>query len=131
MPDPVVLCVDDDPGMRGLYEAMFGRNGYQVIVVSNGDHALTVYQFARNVDAVVLDREMPGMDGDELAERLKQLNPLLPILMVSGTNPEIEEMSPFVDAALAKGVPIRNILDRIELLLAEREMPSARVELPI
>jgi CheY-like chemotaxis protein len=129
MSDPVVLCVDDDPGMRGLYEAMFGRNGYQAIVVSNGDHALTVYQFARNVDAVVLDREMPGMDGDELAERLKRLNPLLPILMVSGSNPEIEEMSPFVDASLAKGVPIRNILDRIELLLAEREQPTARVEL--
>ena len=131
MPDPVVLCVDDDPGMRCLYEAMFGRSGYEVIVVSNGDHALTVYQFAKNVDAVILDREMPGMDGDELAERLKQLNPLLPILMVSGTNPELEEMSPFVDASLAKGVPIRNILDRVELLLAEREQPAEHVALPV
>ncbi len=130
MKDPVVLCVDDDPGMRGLYEAMLGRNGYQVITVSNGYHALTAYQFSGDVDAVVLDCEMPGMNGYELAERLKELNPLLPIVMVSGTNPEMEEMSPFVDASIMKGVPIRNILDRIEMLLEERQQPPAHSQLP-
>ncbi len=130
MKDPVVLCVDDDPGMRGLYEAMLGRNGYEVIAVSNGHHALAVYQFGTNIDAVVLDCEMPGMNGYELAERLKELNPLLPIIMVSGTNPELEEMSPFVDASLMKGVPIRNILDRIELLLSERQEHASQLQLP-
>lgn len=130
MKDSVVLCVDDDPGIRELYQAMLNRNGYEIIAVSDAYQALTVYQFAGNVDIAILDLEMPGMNGYELAERLKMLNPLLPIVMVSSTDPELEEMSPFVDAAIRKGVPIRNILDRIELLLAEREGLPTESRLP-
>jgi len=130
MKDPVVLCVDDDPGIRELYQAMLSQNGYEAIAVGNAYQALTVCQFSGNVDIVIVDLEMPGMNGYDLAERLKMLNPLLPIVMVSSNDPEMEEMSPFVDAALRKGVPIRDILDRIELLLAEREDPPAELRLP-
>ncbi len=130
MRDFVVLCVDDDPGMRELYQAMLSRNGYEAIAVSDAFQALTVCQFTGNIDIVVVDLEMPGMNGYELAERLKTLNPLLPVVMVSSSDPELEEMSPFVDAAIRKGVPIRNILDRIELLLAEREDPPVELHLP-
>jgi len=130
MRDPVVLCVDDDPGMRELYQEMLSRNGYEAITVDNGYHALTVCQFKGNLDLVIVDLEMPGMDGNELAERLKMLNPLLPIMMVSGTNPDFEQTSPYIDAAIMKGVPIRNILDRIGLLLAEREALPTEVRLP-
>jgi CheY-like chemotaxis protein len=130
MKDPLVLCVDDDAGIRDLYEAVLSQNGYDVIAVSNASHALTVYEFGARVDAVVLDLEMPGMNGLELAERLKSLNPSLPILMVSGSNPEFQEMCPYVDAALRKGVPIRNILDRIGNLIAERRDRSSKSQLP-
>jgi len=130
MRDPVVLCVDDDPGMRELYQAMLNRNGYEAITVDNAYHALTVCQFKGNLDLVIVDLEMPGMDGNELAERLKMLNPLLPIMMVSGSNPETEELSPHIDAAVMKGVPIRNILDRIGLLLSERGTPPTRIQSP-
>jgi len=131
MENRVVLCVDDDPGMRDLYQAMLSRNGYEAITVGNADHALAVCQFKRNVDLVIVDLEMPGMDGNELAEQLKMRNPLLPIMMVSGSNPEAEEISPYIDAVVMKGSPIRNILDRIGLLLAEREnLPTEVPPLP-
>lgn len=130
MENRVVLCVDDDPGIRELYQAMLSRNGYEAITVGDGPQALTVCQFNGNVDLVIVDLEMPGMDGIELAEQLKMLNPLLPIMMVSGSNPAAEEISPYVDAAVMKGVPIRNILDRIGLLLAERENSPPEVEVP-
>ena len=72
----------------------------------------------REIDAVILDYEMPGMNGLELATWLKQRHPTLPIIMISGSHPELEQMTPFVDAAMGKGVPLRYILDRLQVLLA-------------
>jgi CheY-like chemotaxis protein len=119
MKSPTVLCVDDDAGIRKLYGALLGQNGYEVLAASNGRHALHVFQAKEEeIDAVILDYKMPGMNGLELAAWLKQRDPTLPVIMVSGSHPELEEMAPFVDAAMGKGVPLRHILDRLDLLLA-------------
>jgi CheY-like chemotaxis protein len=74
----------------------------------------------KEIDAVILDYEMPEMNGLELATWLKQRHPALPVIMISGSHPELVEMAPFVDAAMGKGVPLRNILDRLQVLLASR-----------
>ena len=114
-----VMCVDDDAGIRELYGALLGQNGYEVIAASNGRHALHVFESKeKEIDAVILDYEMPGMNGLELATWLKQRHPTLPVIMVSGSHPELEDMIPFVDAAMVKGGPLRHILDRLEVLLA-------------
>jgi CheY-like chemotaxis protein len=116
-----VMCVDDDAGIRELYGALLGQNGYEVIAANNGRHALHVFEAKeKDIDAVILDYEMPEMNGLELATWLKQRHPALPVIMISGSHPELEEMAPFVDAALGKGVPLRNILDRLRVLLASR-----------
>jgi DNA-binding NtrC family response regulator len=116
---PTVLCVDDDAGIRQLYQALLGRNGYEVIAASDARHALHVFHTKeKEIDAVITDYEMPGMNGLELATWLKQLHPDLPVIMISGSHPRLEEMSPFVDAAMGKGVPLKHILDRLEVLLA-------------
>jgi CheY-like chemotaxis protein len=114
-----VMCVDDDAGIRELYRALLGEHGYEVIAASNGRHALHVFESKENnIDAVILDYEMPGMNGLELAAWLKQRDPTLPVIMISGAHPDLEEMAPYVDAAMGKGVPLRHILDRLQLLLA-------------
>jgi len=113
-----VMCVDDDAGIRELYGALLGQNGYEVLAVTNGRHALHVFESrGEEIDAVILDYEMPGMNGLELATCLKQRHPTLPVLMVSGSHPELDQMAPFVDAAMGKGVPLRHILDRLQMLL--------------
>jgi CheY-like chemotaxis protein len=114
-----VMCVDDDAGIRELYGALLGQHGYQVIAATNGLHALHVFEAKeKEIDAVILDYEMPGMNGLELATCLKQRHPTLPVIMVSGSHPDLDQMAPFVDAAMGKGVPLRSILDRLQLLLA-------------
>ncbi len=115
---PTVLCVDDDAGIRDLYGALLGQNGYEVIAASSGRHALRVFQDKEaEIDAVILDYEMPGMNGLELAARIKERNPSLPVMMISGSHHELEAMAPNVDTALGKGVPLQNILERLEVLL--------------
>jgi len=116
---PTVLCVDDDAAIRALYEALLSRYGYEVLAAHSGHHALHVFHSKENeIDAVILDYEMPEMNGLELATRLKRHDPTLPVIMVSGSGHVLEDMVPFVDAAMTKGVPIRHIVDRLELLLA-------------
>jgi CheY-like chemotaxis protein len=120
-----VMCVDDDAGIRELYGALLGQNGYEVIAAVNGRHALHVFETKENeIDAVILDYEMPGMNGLELATWLKQRHPTLPVIMVSGSHPDLEQMAPFVDAAMGKGVPLRHILDRLQVLLAPSRMST-------
>jgi CheY-like chemotaxis protein len=124
MKRPRLLCVDDDPGMRGFYAALLGNHGYEVVVASSGRQALTILRNdPKKIDAVITDYDMPEMNGPQLAAALKHMQPGLPIMMVSGSQPTLEEAPHFVDAALAKGAPIQIILNEIELLLA-----SARVD---
>ena len=119
MKTPTVMCVDDDAGIRELYGALLGQNGYEVIAATNGRHALRVFESKKGkIDAVILDYEMPEMNGLQLATWLKQRHPTLPVIMISGSHPELEQMTPFVDAAMGKGVPLRHILDRLQVLLA-------------
>jgi CheY-like chemotaxis protein len=119
MKSHIVMCVDDDAGIRKLYGTLLGQNGYEVIAATNGRHALHVFESKeKEIDAVILDYEMPGMNGLELATWLKQRHPALPVIMVSGSHPELEQMAPFIDAAIGKGVSLQHILDRLLILLA-------------
>jgi CheY-like chemotaxis protein len=123
---PVVLCVDDVEEILGFYQDLLGNYGFAVMVAEDGAEALRLFQSGLQIDAVILDYHMPGMTGLDLAVALKSLDPELPIVMVAGNSPCLEEMTPFVDAAIPKGVSIRKIADQIELLMEER---SARSQL--
>lgn len=115
-----LLCVDDDPRIRDLYEALLGSHGYEVLVAGSGRQALKVFRSNQNIDAVISDYAMPGMNGVELAAKLKLCNPTIPVIMISGYDLPQDDMTPFVDAALAKGAPVEKILDCIEALLGIR-----------
>jgi|HubBroStandDraft_1064217.scaffolds.fasta_scaffold1101839_1 CheY-like chemotaxis protein len=118
---PTVLCVDDADAILKFYEELFGIHGYQVVAATNGYQALDAFHSnAPNIHAVVLDYDMPGMSGLDLAILLKRHDRKLPIMMVSGVHPSWEEISPYVDAALAKGVSIREIVRQVEFLVTQR-----------
>ena len=125
-----LLCVDDDPGIREFYDALFGSHNYEVVSAANGRQALTILRSHRNkIDAVISDHDMPGMTGPELAAQIKLRWPELPVIIVSGSQPVLEEAPHFVDAAMAKGAPIHEILCHVGLLVGEREQPDPSVPL--
>lgn len=121
---PTLLCVDDDPGIRGFYEKLFNRHGYGVIVASSGRQALELFHTrATDIDAVISDYQMPGMNGAELAAELKRWKPTLPVIMISGRQPAPQAIPWMVDAALVKGGPVDRILSEVRSCLA----PTQRV----
>src|SRR5690242_10330188 len=116
MTRPTLLCADDDTAVRELYRILLNSYGYDVIVAEDGYHALKLFH-AHEVDAVILDHEMPGLRGSEVAAEIKRHNPDVPVLIVSGCQSVVEDAPRFVDAALAKGAPIDRLLEEIETLL--------------
>ena len=118
---PTLLCVDDDPGIRELYETMLGTYGYEVLVAEGGLQALNLFRSKkREIDAVISDYEMPGMNGAQLAAELKRYDPDIPVIVISGSLPVLEETPYFVDAAVPKGASVEKIVDHIEALLEAR-----------
>jgi len=82
-----VLIVDDDAIHRRLEKEILQAPKYAVTEAASGDEALQLLA-AQSFDVVLMDKRMPGMDGDEVCRRIRSdLNlALLPVIMVTGNN---------------------------------------------
>jgi two-component system response regulator AtoC len=78
-----VLVIDDDPGVRDYMEALVSRQGYEVTAAADGEEALKNLD-AIQPDLITLDVVLPGMDGLQTLEKLKQRLPDVPVVMLSG-----------------------------------------------
>jgi len=78
----VALVVDDEPLVRRLVSSILRHTGWSVIEAPDGPTALSVAPEA--LDLLVTDLEMPEISGLDLAERLRERDVRLPVVMVSG-----------------------------------------------
>jgi len=80
-----VLLVDDDAIIIEVGVDVLERLGYQVMTAGSGEEAIAVYMKNKDrIDIVLLDMIMPGMGGGETFDRLKEINPDIPVLLLSG-----------------------------------------------
>jgi two-component system nitrogen regulation response regulator NtrX len=80
---PLVLVVDDESDIRSSLRMILEYEGYELSEASSGEDALRRLEVDRP-DAVLLDIKMPRMDGLEILARIKQSDPALPVVVVSG-----------------------------------------------
>jgi CheY-like chemotaxis protein len=81
----VILLVEDEQNVRGILQTLLERLGYQILMASNGRAALEVFDQQRDKIALVLtDITMPEMDGLTLAQILRQQNPAVKIVLLTG-----------------------------------------------
>ena len=85
-----VLVVDDDPVVGKSFGRVLSARGYAVITAENGQDALTKLS-REDYDVVFTDIRMPGMNGLEVAERVKASRPWLPVVIVTGYGTEAHE----------------------------------------
>jgi len=77
-----ILAVDDEPNMRRLLEIGLKQAGYQTLTADNGQTALDILK-AEQVDLVVSDLHMPGMNGLELLKQMQAESEAVPLIMVT------------------------------------------------
>ncbi|HET9234423.1 MAG TPA: response regulator, partial [Candidatus Eisenbacteria bacterium] len=80
----VVLVVDDNPSMLEQYAYDLERVGHQVVTAARGEDALDVIQ-RESVDCVVLDLELPGLDGFQVLTEMQNRNFRVPVIVYTGT----------------------------------------------
>ena len=114
-----VLLVDDEPRVLEVVSAYLRFDGHSVSTAASGREALE--KFRRNqFDLVVLDRVMPEMSGDQTARFIKQVNPDIPVIMLTGFGALIEvsgSQKAAVDVVVSKPVTLDALRQTIEKLL--------------
>jgi two-component system, cell cycle sensor histidine kinase and response regulator CckA len=118
-----ILVVDDEPALRSLLSRGFRERGYEVVEAADGISALDLARAASEpFDLVVTNSRMPHLDGPHLAECLRQLDPKLPIIHLSGSHGDraTTVMPPDVPT-LFKPFNIRDLLAEAEKLMEERD----------
>ncbi len=87
-----VLVVDDEAVICQMQQQVLRSLGYEVVLCSGGVQALESFQQdGARIDLVLTDMTMPGMNGAELARRIKQLSPATPVILCTGFSDIMDE----------------------------------------
>lgn len=117
--DHLALVVEDEPSLRKLMERILADHGYHVIAAAGAEEALASPR-CLDADLLVTDVVMPGIQGPQLAEILREERPGLPVLFVSGYTDQAAEL-PGYGQVLDKPFTARELLGAVAQALAARE----------
>ena len=80
---PVILVVEDEEINMIYLRRILKQKGYQLLIASNGPEAISYIEYGHQVDLILMDMKMPGMDGFETTRRIKAINPKVKIAAVT------------------------------------------------
>ncbi|GGA60525.1 hypothetical protein GCM10011507_10070 [Edaphobacter acidisoli] len=120
----LVLCVDDELIGLKVRKILLERSGYRVLTASNGQEGLDIFR-AEPVEAVVLDYSMPGMHGGEVAAKMREIKPEVPILLLSAYIGLPTEVTSLVDLYMTKGEGAPILLHKLQTLFQTASEPAA------
>jgi CheY-like chemotaxis protein len=125
----VILCVDDESVGLRIRKILLERAGYQVLTAHDGASGLEIFS-CEEVDAVVLDYLMPGMHGGEVAAKMREAKPQVPILLLSAYLGLPSEVTSLVDVYMTKGEGAPVLLQNVSHLISKRTGASSRPSSP-
>lgn len=122
-PKKVILCVDDNDQVLSIRKFVLETRGYRVVTATTADKAIEAYDEGK-VDLVIADLVMPHCNGNDLIQRLKEIAPWVPAILVSGSMKEFDPTSR-ADAFLPKGNSTpQELLERVRMLLVRKRGPK-------
>ncbi len=128
-----VLLVDDDPSLREVLAFTLREGGHEVVLAGGGEEGLAAMETSRP-EVVITDLKMPGIDGLQLLERVRAIDPAIPVILLTAfgsIEDAVEAMKRGAHDYLTKPynreelkVAIDQALERRRLLIENRELRS-------
>jgi adenylate cyclase len=128
-----ILVVDDDADIRRMLQMLLIGSGYRVSLAATGEEALAYLDLV-TPDLILLDLNLPGMNGRQVAERVKadQRKPFIPIVLLTAQGDQASKVSALdagADEFLVKPVELSELLARIRAMVRlQRSQRSLRAE---
>jgi len=122
-----ILWVDDEIDLLSAHVIFLRERGYKVIESTNGDDAIELVANG-GIDLVLLDEMMPGRDGLSTLEGIKDISPLLPVIMVTKSEEEHlmdEAIGKKIDDYLTKPVNLSQIQSAIKKILDKQRLTES------
>ena len=126
----VLLCIDDEEFLLECYKEFLQDFGFEVLTASSGRKGLEL-AVSSPVDLVLLDYEMPELDGLQVAAELRRIRPGTPIILLSGVVDIPAQMLGLVDGFVPKGDMASRLVPAIVELIGDirtlsQAVPPAR-----
>ncbi len=124
-----ILVVDDDPAVSGSLDRALRLEGYEVETAADGDQALRALALSPP-DAVILDIQLPGINGLEVCRRLRSLGDDTPVLMLTArdaVDDRVHGLDAGADDYLVKPFALAELLARLRALLRRRSNDEGEV----
>lgn len=129
LPAPTVLVVEDDPDIRGLVVALVQRAGMIGLAAADGRDGIRSF-FENRPDLLVLDLGLPGLDGWQILERVREVSdaPVL-VLTAAGEKPaKVRGLDGGADDYVTKPFDSDELIARVRALLRRRGAGAAELE---
>ncbi len=124
-----ILVVDDDPRITDLLRRILAYEGYSVAVAASGDTAL-MRTLERAPDLIILDIMLPGIDGLEVARRLRAAGDNVPILMLTArdaVSDRVKGLETGADDYLVKPFANEELVARVKAMLRRNQAERQEV----
>ena len=109
-----MLLVDDEEGIQMLYREELEDEGYEVISAYTGEEGIQKFN-DESPDLVILDIQMPGMNGIETLRQMKMENPKLPVILSSAYNEYKQDLGAWAsDEYVVKSSNINDLKEAVK-----------------
>jgi len=127
----LVLVIEDENNIRQVLDEILSTAGHKITLAASGEEGIELFK-EQKPDIVITDLGMPGLSGWDVADRVKALNPLTPVILFTGwgvSPKQIKDHKQNVDRIISKPFNMEQILNLISELLAQRKTESVNASL--
>ena len=133
MESGLILVVDDEMSIRRALHSTLNKLGFKTVEAARGEEALSLVR-TNPFDAVLLDINMPGMNGIDTCRSMRRLFPRIPILMLTVRDSEddkVEALDAGADDYITKPFQLRELTARIRAAMRWAKAPSPQEDAPV